>query len=152
MASDFSMRAMNAIHRGILRISRGRLGWAAMGMPMLELTTIGRKSGEPRSTMLSSPLQLGSSVIVVASRGGDDKHPAWFLNLLEHPEVEVVIAGKPRESRIARVATADERQRLWPIVTAKFDNYAGYQKKTEREIPLVFLEPVVDTAKDSGGR
>lgn len=142
MASDFSMRAMNAIHRGLLRISGGRLGWEAMGMPMLELTTIGRKSGEARPTMLSSPLQLGDSVIVVASRGGDDKHPAWYLNLVDNPEVEVVIKGKPKERRHARVATADERERLWPIITAKFANYAGYQKKTEREIPLVFLDPV----------
>jgi len=76
MASDFAMRAMNVIHRDILRISGGRLGWEAMGMPMLELTTVGRKSGEARATMLSLPLQFGESVIVVVSRGGDDKHPA----------------------------------------------------------------------------
>jgi deazaflavin-dependent oxidoreductase (nitroreductase family) len=133
---------MNAIHRALLRVSGGRLGWEAMGMPMLELTTVGRKSGEARPTMLSSPLQLGESVIVVASRGGDDKHPAWYLNLVDNPEVEVVIKGKPKERRHARVATADERERLWPIITAKFTNYAGYQKKTEREIPLVFLDPV----------
>ncbi|MBC7591253.1 MAG: nitroreductase family deazaflavin-dependent oxidoreductase, partial [Salinibacterium sp.] len=107
-----------------------------------ELTTIGRKSGEPRSTMLSSPLQIGDSMIVVASRGGDDKHPAWFLNLIEHPEVEVVIGGKSPESRLARMASVEERKRLWPIITARFNNYAGYQKKTDREIPLVFLEPI----------
>jgi len=79
MASDFAMRAMsaaNAIHRGILRISGGRFGWEAMGMPMLELTTVGRMNGEARATMLSLPLQFGESVIVVASRGGDDEHPA----------------------------------------------------------------------------
>ena len=142
MASDFSMRAMNVIHRGLLRISRGKIGWQAMGMPMLELTTVGRKSGEARATMLSSPLQIGESVIVVASRGGDDKHPAWYLNLVNNPRVEVVIRGKTREVRNARVATSSERERLWPIIATKHSNYAGYQKKTEREIPLVFLEPV----------
>ena len=76
-----------------------------MGMPMLELTTVGRKSGEVRATVLSSPLQSGESVIVVASCGGDGKHPAWYLNLVEHPEVEVVLGGKLRETRTARVAT-----------------------------------------------
>jgi len=111
-ASDFAMRAMNAIHRGTLGISGGRLGWKAVGMPMLELRTVGRKSGEARATMLSLPLQFGESVIVVASRGGDDKHPAWYLNLVEHPEVEVVLGGRPRETRIARVAIPAERERL----------------------------------------
>ena len=114
---------------------------------MLELTTIGRKSGERRSTMLSSPLQIDDSMIIVASRGGDDKHPAWFLNLIEHPEVEVVISGRSPESRRARMASVEERERLWPIITARFDRYAGYQKKTDREIPLVFLEPIAETAQ-----
>jgi len=142
MASDFSMRAMNAMHRGILKISGGRLGWRAMGMPMLELTTTGRKSGQKRSTMLSSPLQRDGSWIVVASRGGDDVHPAWYLNLVSDPNVEVVIGGAPTEKRIARVATPEERAELWPTITKQFANYAGYQEKTDREIPLVFLDPV----------
>jgi deazaflavin-dependent oxidoreductase (nitroreductase family) len=142
MASDFSMRAMNAVHRGILTLSGGRLGWRAMGMPMLELTTTGRKSGQQRSTMLSSPLQRDGSYVVVASRGGDDVHPAWFLNLVSDPNVEVVIGGAPREKRLARVATAEERAKLWPTITAEFTNYAGYQEKTDREIPLVFLDPI----------
>lgn len=142
MASDFSMRAMNTMHRGILKLSGGRLGWRAMGMPMLELTTTGRKSGQKRSTMLSSPLQRDGSWIVVASRGGDDVHPAWYLNLVSDPNVEVVIGGAPSEKRIARVATPAERAELWPTITKQFTNYAGYQEKTDREIPLVFLDPV----------
>ena len=142
MASDFSMRAMNTMHRGILKLSGGRLGWRAMGMPMLELTTTGRKSGQKRSTMLSSPLQRDGSWIVVASRGGDDMHPAWYLNLVSDPNVEVVIGGAPSEKRIARVATPAERAELWPTITKQFANYAGYQEKTDREIPLVFLDPV----------
>jgi deazaflavin-dependent oxidoreductase (nitroreductase family) len=142
MPSNFSMRAMNAVHRGILTLSGGRLGWRAMGMPMLELTTTGRKSGQKRSTMLSSPLQRDGSWIVVASRGGDDVHPAWYLNLVSDPNVEVVIGGAPTEQRIARVATPAERAELWPTITKDFANYAGYQEKTDREIPLVFLDPV----------
>jgi len=76
MATDFVMRARRTIHSGILGISGRRLGWEAMGMPMLELTTVGRKSGEARAPVLSLPLQFGDSVLVVVPRGGDDKHPA----------------------------------------------------------------------------
>jgi len=110
-------------------------------MGVLELTTVGRKSGESRSVMLTSPLVEGDDIVIVASRGGDDHHPAWFLNLQANPEVQVVWKGKPKAAMTARVATADERARMWPIITDKFTNYAGYQTKTEREIPLVILTP-----------
>lgn len=140
MPSDCVLKTMNAIHRGVLALSGGRLGWEAGKMPVLELTTIGRKSGEPRSVMLTSPAQEGDTIIVVASRGGDDHHPAWFLNLRDNPDVEVRWKGGPKRAMHARVATADERERLWPMVTKDFDRYAGYQTKTDREIPLVLLE------------
>ena len=142
MPSDLALKTMNGLHRVILKLSFGHLGWSGMNMPVLELTTIGRKSGQPRSVMLTSPVQEGETIVVVASRGGDDHHPAWFLNLREHPEVEVVFKGEPKRKMTAHVATADERARLWPRVVADHDNYAGYQKKTEREIPLVLLDPV----------
>jgi deazaflavin-dependent oxidoreductase (nitroreductase family) len=142
MPSDFVLKTMNTVHRGLLKISGGRLGWNASRMPVLELTTIGRKSGRPHSVMLTSPVQDGSNVVVVASRGGDDHHPAWFLNLRDNPDVEVAMNGKPKQRMRARVANADERARLWPLVTADHKNYAGYQTKTSREIPLVLLEPV----------
>ncbi len=74
--------------------------------------------------------------------GGDDHHPAWFLNLRDNPNVDVVTSGKPKQRMRARVATPEERARLWPLVIADHENYAGYQKKTRREIPLVLLEPV----------
>ena len=135
------LKTMNGLHRVILKVSFGHLGWSGMHMPVLELTTIGRKSGQPRSVMLTSPLQEGSTIVVVASRGGDDHHPAWFLNLRDHPEVEVVLKGGPKQRMVAHVATPDERARLWPKVVADHDNYAGYQSKTDREIPLVLLEP-----------
>ena len=110
-------------------------------MPVLELTTIGRKSGEPRSVMLTSPLQEGATIVIVASRGGDDQHPAWLLNLRDTPQVQVAFKGAAKQSMSARVATADERARMWPLITATYKNYAGYQTKTQREIPLVLLEP-----------
>ena len=143
MPSDVGFKAMNAIHRILLKASGGRMGWTAQDMPVLELTTTGRKSGQPRSVMLTSPLQEGSVLVVVASRGGDDKAPAWFLNIQENPDVDVVLQGDPVRRMHARVANPAERERLWPLVTADHKNYAGYQTKTTREIPLVLLEPVV---------
>ena len=142
MPSDLSLKTMNAIHRVVLKLSFGHLGWDALNMPVLELTTTGRKSGQPRSVMLTSPLQEGDAVVVVASRGGDDQHPAWFLNLRDNPDVEVKLKGGPTQKMRARVAGPEERASLWPKVTADHKNYAGYQEKTDREIPLVLLEPV----------
>ncbi|WP_410640291.1 nitroreductase/quinone reductase family protein [Amycolatopsis sp. lyj-346] len=140
MPSDFVLKTMNAVHRGLIKLTGGRVGWQ-VAMPVLELTTVGRKSGQPRSVLLTSPHQEGDTVVVVASRGGDDTHPAWFLNLRDNPDVEVSLKGDPKRPMRARVADAEERARLWPKITADFKNYAQYQTKTEREIPLVFLEP-----------
>ena len=143
MPHDVGFKLMNAIHRLLLKVSGGRAGWTAMDMPVLELTTKGRKSGRPRSVMLTSPLQEGPALVVVASRGGDDRSPAWLLNLQANPDVEVRLQGKPRERMRARVATAAERERMWPLITADHRNYADYQTKTTREIALVLLEPVI---------
>jgi deazaflavin-dependent oxidoreductase (nitroreductase family) len=138
---DLVLKAMNGIHRAVLAVSGGRLGWQAGSMPVLELTTIGRTSGQRRSVMLTSPVQEGQSLVVVASRGGDDRHPAWFLNLQANPDVEVTTKVEGTRPMRARVATEAERRWLWPLVTAKAHNYASYQLKTDREIPLVLLEP-----------
>jgi len=141
MPSDLAMKAMNAVHRIILRVSGSRVGWSVLNMPVLELTTTGRRSGQPHTILLTSPLQLGEAFVVVASRGGDQSHPAWFVNLRDNPEVQVAVqGGTPRPMR-ARVAGPDERDRLWPLVVADHQNYADYQTKTTREIPLVLLEP-----------
>ncbi len=142
MPSDIAMKAMNGVHRLVLKASGGKLGWDAMGMPVLELTTVGRKSGRPRSVMLTSPVAENGSRVVVASRGGDDAHPAWFLNLRDNPTVEVALQGGPKQPMTARIATPEERARMWPQIAGKFTNYAGYQRRTEREIPLVILDPV----------
>jgi deazaflavin-dependent oxidoreductase (nitroreductase family) len=142
MPSDLMLKCMNGAHRLILKASGGRLGWDAAGMPVLELTTTGRKSGQRRSVMLTSPVQEGDTFVVVASRGGDDFHPAWFLNLRADPAVEVKLKDGRKRPMRARVATPEERERLWPQVTSAYKTYAGYQRKTDREIPLVLLEPV----------
>jgi deazaflavin-dependent oxidoreductase (nitroreductase family) len=142
MPSDLQLKAMNAVHRALLSVSGGRFGWNLLSMPVVELTTTGRKSGLARSVMLTSPLQEGATFVVVASRGGDDRPPSWLFNIEAEPAVEVVVNGQPKRQMTARVATPEERTRMWPLVTADHKNYAGYQKKTDREIPLILLEPV----------
>ncbi len=143
MPTDARLKAMNSVHRVALKLTGGKVGWKLLGMPVVELTTTGRKSGQPRAVMLTSPLQEGRTVVVVASRGGDDVPPAWLLNVQADGNVQVSMNGKPATPWTARVATPEERARMWPVVTRDHKNYAGYQKKTEREIPLVLLEPVV---------
>src|SRR5580698_9554703 len=133
MPTDFQLKTMNAVHRTLLTLTGGHFGWKFYGMPVVELTTTGRKSGQPRTVMLTSPVQEGGAYVIVASRGGDDQPPAWFLNLRDHPEVTVAIGGKPKQAMRARIATPDERGALWPRVTAAYKGYAGYQTKTERE-------------------
>ncbi len=141
MPSNLVFKAMNAVHRSVLTITGDRAGWTAQNMPVLELTTTGRKTGRARSVMLTSPVQEGTTLVVVASRGGDDQPPAWFLNLVDNPAVSVALQGKPSQPMQARVASAEERTRLWPLVIADHKHYADYQARTSREIALVLLEP-----------
>jgi len=138
---DPFFKVMNLVHNGLLKLSGGRLGWDLMNMPALELTTVGRKSGERRKVMLTSPVQEGETLVIVASKGGESRHPAWFLNLRENPSVEVSFKGRPSVPMSARIASADERVRLWPKVVERYKGYADYQTRTDREIPLVLLDP-----------
>ena len=113
-----------------------------MDMPVLELTTTGRRSGRPRSVMLTSPHREGERIVIVASKGGEDSHPAWFLNLRENPQVTVSMKDAPDVPMTARVASLEQRDWLWSIVSDKQTRYVEYQEKTDREIPLVLLEPL----------
>ena len=149
MPSDRSLKVMNGVHKGLLRLSGGRFGWTAMDMPVLELTTTGRRTGQPQSVMLTSPHWEGERIVIVASKGGDDSHPAWFLNLRDNPQVTVSMKDAPDVPMAARVASPEERDRLWPIVSDKHARYAEYQEKTQREIPLVLLEPLNRTSGPS---
>lgn len=118
--------------------TNGEDGHMWRGVPTLLLTTVGRRSGQPRRLALIYGTD-GDRYVVVASKGGAQQHPEWYLNLVEHPEVEVqVLADRFRAT--ARTATAEERERLWPQLVAIWPDYANYQKKTKREIPLVLLE------------
>lgn len=140
MPSDFALKTMNTIHRTIMTLSGGMIGWSAGKMPALELTTTGRKSGEQRSSMLTAPWQDGDTLAIVASAGGNDTHPAWFLNLQANPSVRVRTKEGTRDM-VARITSGEERAQLWDAITSKHKNYAGYQSKTDREIPVVLLEP-----------
>jgi len=141
MPSDRALKVQNTVHRALLKLTGGRIGRSMAGMPTLELTTIGRKSGRPHSVLLTAPVVDGDTLVVVASRGGDPVHPAWFLNLRDNPTVEVSVQQGPRTTMTAHIATPEERAELWPRVVAAAEFYAGYQRKTTREIPLVLLKP-----------
>jgi deazaflavin-dependent oxidoreductase (nitroreductase family) len=138
---DATARGANLLHRALFDATNGRIGGHLAGMPVVKLTTTGRRSGQPRTSMLTSPVQEGDRMILVASYGGDDRAPAWFHNLRANPEVEVVTGGRSMHMR-ATVASDEDRDRLWPEVTRRYKGYAGYQRNTERRIPLVWLEPL----------
>ena len=137
---DAFLKFMNLVHQGVRKVSGGRLGDKLGSMPVVELTTTGRKSGEKRTVLLTSPIVDGDDVVLVASKGGRDTHPLWYLNLVAQPDVEIKMAGTTRPMR-ARTADAEERKVLWPRITSSYKGYAGYEKKTDREIPVVILEP-----------
>lgn len=138
--ADFGFRTMNQLHRSILRATGGRVLSRPFGMPVVELTTVGRRSGRRRTTMLTAPVVDGERVVLVASKGGDDRDPDWFRNLLANPEVELTLEGRTRQM-MARRATPEEKATLWPQVVAAYKGYGGYQARTQRDIPVVVCDP-----------
>jgi deazaflavin-dependent oxidoreductase (nitroreductase family) len=109
-------------------------------MPVVDLHTIGRRSGAERVTMLTVPIVDDGRLVLVASKGGDDRDPEWYRNALAHPDVEIVVDGVRRAFH-ARTASAEEKALLWPRVTAVYRPYASYQRRSRRDIPLVICEP-----------
>ncbi len=126
-------------HVDTYRATDGETGHDWKGAHVLLLTTTGRKSGEPHTTPLIYG-RGGDAYLVVASKGGAPNPPGWFLNLEANPEVEVQVKGDRFKAR-ARTATAEEKPRLWKIMTEQWPAYDEYQRKTPREIPVVVLEP-----------
>jgi deazaflavin-dependent oxidoreductase (nitroreductase family) len=137
--TDTGFKVLNAVHRTTLRLSGGRIGRSGYGMSVVELHTVGRKTGQDRVTVLTSPIHDENRVLLVASKFGDDRNPQWYGNLTANPDVEIVIEGQRRQLR-ARTATEEERQELWPQILQAYKGYAGYQEKTDREIPVVICE------------
>lgn len=126
------------------RLSSARLLGRVAGMPVLLLTTTGRRSGSARTTPLTY-FEDGNALVIVASNGGEDAPPAWWLNLVAQPEATIAIGTRVR-SVTARAATDVEHERLWPIITATHPGYAAYAQRTTRPIPVVVLEQSNGTA------
>jgi deazaflavin-dependent oxidoreductase (nitroreductase family) len=131
-------KAIGRLHTPLYRLTGGRIGHRAAGVTNLLLTTTGRKSGEPRTVTLAY-IGDGERWILIGSHGGNDKHPAWFLNLRDKPEAEIQVGAEVIRVR-ARIAAGEERAALWKKACDMWGNYARYQTITDREIPVVVLE------------
>ncbi len=134
------LKVMSKTTTWVYRASGGRLGGRFLrGAPVMLLTTIGRRSGEPRIAPLIY-LEDGDNVVTVASKGGSARHPLWYRNLQANPDVEVQIGADKRKLR-ARTASAEEKDKLWSRLTTVYPDYDDYQARTDRDIPVVILEP-----------
>jgi len=132
------VKIMSVLNVLAYRLTGGRLGGKfTRGAPICLVTVIGRKSGEPHTIPLLY-LADGDDLIIVASKGGMSKHPVWYLNLVANPRCEVEL-GRERTSMVARPVTGDEKAELWPRLCAMYPDYAGYQARTSREIPVLRL-------------
>jgi deazaflavin-dependent oxidoreductase (nitroreductase family) len=134
-----AVKAMIGFNTFIYRRTGGRMGGKFKRAPALLLDHTGRKTGKRRTTPLLY-LDDGPDLVIVGSRGGSDAMPAWFFNLMEKPQTTVQV-GSDRRSVVARQATDEERERLWPRLVAMFPDFDAYQQRTARRIPVVILSP-----------
>jgi deazaflavin-dependent oxidoreductase (nitroreductase family) len=125
-------------HVHTYRRSGGRVGGTFRGSPVLLVDHVGRKSGKKHTSPLIYARD-GDDLVIVASKGGSRKDPLWWLNLREHPETMVQVGSEKRAVH-ARRATPQEKDRLWPVVVGVYAPYEEYQRKTERDIPVIVLE------------
>lgn len=133
------MRLMGG-HTAVYQRTNGRIGHRHPGVPpMLLLDHVGARSGTRRTSPLVY-VHDGEDYVVVASKGGYPKHPAWYHNLVAHPDTTIQVGSRHLDVH-ARVATAEERPRLWARAVKTYRGYTGYQQRAGREIPLVVLEP-----------
>ncbi len=138
---DPAAKVVNLLHRSLFTATKGKLGGKVMGMEAVVLTTTGRKSGEKRQTMLTAPIVEGDKVYLVASWGGGPKHPMWYLNLQADPNVQITRNGTDTNNMVGRVLTTEEKATVWPRITETYKGYAGYQEKTDRDIPVIEFSP-----------
>jgi len=139
---DRTAKYLSALHRVLYQTTRGTVGRRLVDNDMCLLTTTGHRSGKQHTVPLLY-LRDGRRLVVIASWGGRDRHPEWYLNLLANPAGTVQVLGD-RWAVEAATATADDRVVWWPQILATYDGYAVYESRTDREIPVVFLDPVVD--------
>lgn len=133
------VKLFTTAHAAVYRATRGRVGRSMGGFEVGLLTTTGRRSGQQRTTPLAC-FEVGSALAVVASNGGSERPPAWYLNLVEHPDVQVQVGSDVRPTT-ARTASPQEKSEVWPRIVAQSTQFGGYQEKATRDIPVVFLEP-----------
>lgn len=134
------LRRVMGLHTVAYRATRGVIGHKVPGgPPMLLLEHKGAKSGVERTSPLVYT-EDGTDIVLVASKGGNPRNPAWYHNLKANPETTIQVGSEKRPVR-ARLATDAERERLWRKVVKTYSGYAGYQKRTDRKIPLIVLEP-----------
>ncbi|MDX1468596.1 MAG: nitroreductase family deazaflavin-dependent oxidoreductase [Acidimicrobiia bacterium] len=141
---DSSVKRWSAVHTAVFAATGGLVGRRLVDNDMLLLTTIGRASGRPHTVPLLY-LAEDDRLVVIASYGGRDWHPDWFLNLEANPLVAARVPFRRRRQMVARTASPDERERWWPRIVRAYGGYAEYEAKTERQIPVVFLEPLPET-------
>jgi F420H(2)-dependent quinone reductase len=132
-------RTISGTHEFWYRMTGGLVGGSLGRLPVLLLTTTGRKSGKKRTTPLVY-LADGDNLVIIASNGGSDQHPEWWLNLRANPNAEVQV-GPDVKSVVAEKAEGTERERLWREVNELYAGYDEYQRSTKREIPVVVLRP-----------
>lgn len=140
--SDYTapdLTLLGADHIKAYQETDGETGYLWSGVPTLLLTATGRRTGEPRTCALIFARD-GDDYLVVASMGGMPTHPQWYLNLTANPQAEIQVKAEHLPV-VARTATADEKPRLWKIVSDQWPNYDVYQSRTDREIPVVVLTP-----------
>jgi len=140
---------LTSAHVRIYRLTSGRIGGRMMGSRILLLDHVGRKSGKKRTHPLLC-LPDGADLVIVASKGGVETHPAWWHNLRANPETTVQFGSEHRRVR-AREATPQERERLWPRLVEMYPSYADYQARTDRLIPVVILEPAASSDRGRSG-
>ncbi len=139
---DAQLQTMNLVHKTVLCVSRGKIGNTMGNMPVYKVTTTGRTSGKKRTVMLTSPLRIDDAYLFVASKGGDDRDPDWYRNMVANPEIVIEPAdGGAPIALLARTASEDEKADLWPRIVDSYKGYAGYQSKTDRNIPVVIATP-----------
>ena len=126
-------------HAALYKLTKGKIGGKFQGAPVALVASVGRKSGKRRTHPLLAT-EDGDNIVIVASKGGVDKHPAWYHNLMANPETKVNWYGDVRRVR-AREARGRDRRRLWQQMVETYPTYEAYQRRTERQIPVIVLEP-----------
>jgi F420H(2)-dependent quinone reductase len=136
--ANLGFRILGGTHKRVYRLTGGKIGGRIGKLPVLLLTTIGRKSGKPRTQPLAYT-RVGDGYAVIASKGGAAQHPLWYLNLRANRLAEVTVGRDTHEVR-ARDAEGEERERLWRALADLYPGYDRYAQKTSRRIPVVVLE------------